>query len=195
MLQYFKSKEFLITIISITAITILLIFGLSRWMDFYTHHDEKIAVPDLEKLSIDETLKVLEDKNLSFVVIDSASFNPKFPPRSVIEQDPTAGSFVKENRKIYLTLNPSNYRIVTIPNVIDLTKRQVVTQLKSVGFRIGKERYIPDLGKNVVRGLEIDKKEIKPGDKFPKNTLIDLVLGDGLEERDSIAAPVNTPNP
>ncbi|MCK4562733.1 MAG: PASTA domain-containing protein [Flavobacteriaceae bacterium] len=183
LLTYLKSKEFLRTLITIAVIIIILIFGLTKWLNSHTNHDEKIKVPNLEKLSLAETEKILETSNLSFVVIDSASFNPKFPPKSVIEQNPVAGDFVKENRKIYLTLNPSSYRKITIPNILDQTKRQVVIQLKSIGFRIGKERYIPDLGKDVVRGLEIKGLEVKPGDELPKNTLIDLVLGDGLEER------------
>ncbi|MCK5639098.1 MAG: PASTA domain-containing protein [Flavobacteriaceae bacterium] len=183
MFQYLKSKEFLRTIITIIVIILILIFGLMKWLNYHTKHDEKIEVPNLDKLSLDETEKVLQKINLNFIVIDSASFNPKYPPKSVIEQNPVAGEFVKENRKIYLTLNPSNYRKITIPNVLDQTKRQVVIQLKSIGFRIGKERFIPDLGKDVVRGLEINNKEILPGNKLPKNTIIDLVLGDGLEER------------
>ena len=183
MFQYLKSKEFLRTIITIIVIILILIFGLMKWLNYHTKHDEKIEVPNLDKLSLDETEKVLQKINLNFIVIDSASFNPKYPPKSVIEQNPIAGDFVKENRKIYLTLNPSNYRKITIPNVLDQTKRQVVIQLKSIGFRIGKERFIPDLGKDVVRGLEINNKEILPGNKLPKNTIIDLVLGDGLEER------------
>ncbi len=185
-LKYIKSKEFIRTIITIVVVVIISIFGLMKWLNYHTKHDQKINVPNLEQLTLDETEKILKNLNLSYVVIDSASFNPKFPPRSVIEQNPVAGDFVKENRKIYLTLNPADYRKITIPNVLDQTKRQVVIQLKSIGFRIGKERYIPDLGKDVVRGLEIDKKEIKPGDKLPKNTQIDLVLGDGFEKRDSL---------
>jgi len=181
-IQYIKSKEFLRTVITMLVVVIILIFGLSKWLDFHTKHDEKIKVPNLAQLSLDDTEKTLKEANLSFVVIDSASFNPKFPPKSVIEQNPIAGDFVKENRKIYLTLNPSGYRKITIPNVIDQTKRQVVIQLKSIGFRIGKERYIPDLGKDVVRGLESKGKEIKPGDKLSKNTIIDLVLGDGFKK-------------
>ena len=43
---------------------------------------------------------------------DSANYNPDYPKFSVIEQDPLAGNQVKENRKIYLTLNPSGYRKV-----------------------------------------------------------------------------------
>jgi hypothetical protein len=68
---------------------------------------------------------------------------------------------------------------------LDQTKRQVVIQLKSLGFRIGKERYIKDLGYDVVRGLESKRGKVVPGDKLPKNTVIDLVLGDGLVKRSS----------
>lgn len=186
LLQYIKSKEFLRTMILVLAISLILVFGLARWLKYHTKHDEKIQVPLLEKLSLAETEKILEEFNLRYVVIDSASFNPKFPPKSVIEQDPRPGDFVKENRKIYLTLNPSNYRIITIPNVLDQTKRQVVIQLKSLGFRMGKERFIKDIGYDVVRGLESNGKKIEPGDKLPKNSVIDLVLGDGLVNRDSI---------
>lgn len=184
--QYFKSKEFIRTAISILVAVVFLIIGLSKWMDYYTKHDQKIQVPNLEKLTISETEKVLEEMNLSLVVIDSASFNPKYPPKSVIEQDPSPGDFVKEHRKIYLTLNPSTYSKITVPNVINQTKRQVVTQLKSMGFRIGKELYIRDLGLDVVRSMEIGSKEIQPGDRLPKNTAIDLIMGDGLAKRDSL---------
>jgi beta-lactam-binding protein with PASTA domain len=183
--QYLKSKEFLRTVILIVVVVIILFFGLSKWMHYYTKHDQKIEVPNLEKLSTVEAQKILSDANLTFYVLDSASFNPKYPPKSVISQNPSAGNFVKEQRKIYLTLNPSTYRKITVPKVIGLTKRQVVIQLKSMGFKIGKELYVKDLGLDVVRSLEVNKRKIKPGDKLPKNTSIDLILGDGLQKRDS----------
>lgn len=185
-LQYLKSKEFLRTIILIVAISLMFLFGLVKWLNYHTKHDEKITVPNLEMLSLAETEKVLEEAKLNYVVIDSASFNPRFPPKSVMEQNPLAGDFVKENRKIYLTLNPSDYRKMAVPDVLGQTKRQVVIQLKSLGFRLGEERYVKDLGKDVVRGLEINNKKIEAGTKLPRNTVIDLVLGDGLVNRDSI---------
>ena len=189
-ITYIKSKEFLRTVIFMLVVVIILFFGLSKWMHYYTKHDQKIEVPNLEKLSTSEAEKILSDTNLTFYVLDSASFNPKYPPRSVISQNPTAGDFVKEKRKIYLTLNPATYRKITVPKVIGLTKRQVVLQLKSTGFKIGKELYIKDLGLDVVRSLEVNRRKIAPGDKLPKNTTIDLILGDGLQKRDSLNTKV-----
>ena len=73
----------------------------------------------------------------------------------MIEQTPEAGDFVKEKRKIYLTLNPSKYRNVTIPDLNGRTKRQATTHLRSKGFIVGsKPTYVNDIGKDVVRGLK-----------------------------------------
>lgn len=158
---------------------LLFVFVLKWWLGFTTNHDQKIQVPDLNRMSLSDVEIKLKDLNLDFIVIDSASYNPSYPNKSVIEQTPEAGDFVKEKRKIYLTLNPSKYRDITIPDLNGRTKRQAMTQLLSIGFKIGEFSYIPDIGKDVVRGLSSNGKKLKPGIKLPKNSVIDLVLGDG----------------
>jgi len=179
LLKYFKSKIFIRTLITIVVSVIIGVFLLKMFLSFTTNHDQKIEVPDLTKMSLEDSQKTLENLDLKFVVIDSASYNPDYPPKSVIDQDPEANDFVKQHRKIYLTLNPSSYRKIAIPNVLNKTKRQVETHLKSIGFRIGEYYYIPDLGRNVVRKMKFKGKILKPGDLIPKNSEIDLVLGDG----------------
>lgn len=180
LLKYLKSKIFLRTVILILVVFIVGIFLVMKFLSYKTNHDQKIGVPNLAKMGLAEADKILDDLDLDFVVIDSASFNPEYPPKSVIEQNPEAGDFVKEGRKIYLTLNPSSYRKIVVPNVLGKTKRQVVTQLTSAGFKIGKSTYIPDIGRDVVRKLRFNGKELKAGMAIPKNSDIDLVLGDGM---------------
>ena len=176
---FLKSRSFFIQVgIAIVGI-LLFIFILKWWLGFTTNHDQKIQVPDLNKMSLTDVESKLKELDLDYIVIDSASYNPSYPRRSVIEQTPEAGDFVKEKRKIYLTLNPSKYRDITIPDLNGRTKRQAMTQLQSIGFKIGEFSYIPDIGKDVVRGLKSQGKDLKPGNKLPKNTVIDLVLGNG----------------
>jgi beta-lactam-binding protein with PASTA domain len=179
LLKYLKSKIFIRTVITILVVFILGIFLTMKFLSYTTNHDQKIGVPNLAKMGLTEADKTLDDLALDFVVIDSASFNPEYPPKSVIEQNPEAGDFVKEGRKIYLTLNPSSYRKIVVPNVLGKTKRQVITQLTSAGFKIGESTYIPDIGRDVVRKLQFNGKELKAGMAIPKNSDIDLVLGDG----------------
>ena len=178
-LKYLKSKYFIRTIILMGIIGIALVFGLKALLAYTTNHDQKIVVPDLKKMSLADTETTLSNLSLNFVIQDSASYNPDYPPKSVIDQDPEAGDFVKDGRKIYLTLNPSNYKKIAIPDLLNKTKRQVETHLKSIGFKIGKYQYIPDLGRDVVRKMKFKGKEIEMGDLVPKNSSIDLVLGDG----------------
>ncbi len=182
LISYLKSKIFIRTIILMVVMIIVGIFLLNAFLNYSTRHDEKILVPDLAKMSIDDTQRTLENLNLSFEVIDSASFNPDYPARSIIDQDPDAGDYVKKDRKIYLTLNPSGYGKIAIPDILNKTKRQVETHLTSIGFRIGEYHYIPDLGKDVVRKMKFGSRELHPGDMIPKNSKIDLVLGDGKGE-------------
>ena len=180
--RFLKSKSFFTQIAIAIIIVLLFIMGLKWWLGFTTNHDQKIQVPDLNKMSLSIVERTLKELNLDFLVIDSVSYNPNYPKRSVIEQTPKPGNFVKEKRKIYLTLNPSKYRDISIPNLNGRSKRHAITQLKSIGFKIGEFYYVPDIGKNVVRGLKSDGKKLKVGSKLEKNTIIDLILGDGKQQ-------------
>ena len=177
--RFLISKSFFIQIMIAVIGLSLLVIGMKWWLGYTTNHEQKIQVPNLNKMSLSNVEKTLKELHLDFLVIDSASYNPKYPKKSVIEQTPESGSFVKEKRKIYLTLNPSKYRDITVPNLNGKSKRQAITQLQSKGFKIGEFFYIPDIGKDVIRGLKSNGKKLKPGSKLEKNGVIDLILGDG----------------
>lgn len=159
---------------------IVFIFAVMKWLDITTNHNQKIEVPDLSKMSLTNVVETLDELDLKFVVIDSASYNPNYPKKSVIEQNPEAGDFVKENRKVYLTLNPSGYKNIEVPNLLGRTKRQASSHLQAIGFKIHPTPiYVSDIAKDVVRGLIYNGKAIEQGTKLPKNTVIKLRLGDG----------------
>ena len=177
--RFIVSKSFLRQIVIASVGLVVFVFLLKWWLGYTTNHSQKIEVPDLNRMSLSDVKMTLENLNLDFIVIDSASYNPNYPKRSVTEQFPEAGDFVKEKRKIYLTLNPSKFRDITIPDLNGRTKRQAISQLQSIGFKIGEFTTIKDIGKDVVRGLKFEEKPLKSGEKLPKNSVIDLVLGDG----------------
>jgi beta-lactam-binding protein with PASTA domain len=178
--QFVKSKVFFKQIILAFVGIIVFVFVIKIWLKFTTNHNQKIEVPNLQKLSIEEAEEQLNAIDLDFIVIDSASYNPDYPKFSVIEQNPEAGEFVKEKRKIYLTLNPSRYRDVAIPNLNGRTKRQAISELQAIGFIVDTDYiYVDDIGKDVVRGLRHNGVILKPSDKLEKKSKITLVLGDG----------------
>ena len=178
--QFFKSKIFFLQIAIAFAGLLVFIFALKYWLGVSTNHDQKIQVPNLHKMSLAEVDKKLKELDLDFIVIDSASYNSKYPKKSVIEQSPETGSFVKEKRKIYLTLNPSKYRDITIPDLNGITKRQAISQLRAKGINVGTDYlFVNDIGKDVVRGLRYKGNTLNAGDKLPLHSIIDLVLGNG----------------
>lgn len=178
--QFIKSKTFIKQVLIAAAATIVLFFVIEKWLDITTNHNQKIEVPDLQKMQLNQVERMLKNIDLNFLVIDSASFNPDFPKNSVIDQSPLAGSFVKEGRKIYLTLNASGYKTIEVPDLLGKTKRQAVSELTAVGFRVSDEAiYVSDIALDVIRGMLFNDKELSVGEKIPKNSIITLKLGDG----------------
>jgi beta-lactam-binding protein with PASTA domain len=180
LVKFLKSKTFFVQIAIAIVCLFLFVFGLKFWLGVTTNHNQRIQVPNLQKLTLVEVERTLKELDLDYRIIDSASFNPAYPKKSVIEQTPEAGDFVKEKRKIYLTLNPSKYRDITIPALNGRTKRQASSELRARGLNVGVNfTYVDDIGKDVVRGLRYKGKIVKEGDKLPLNSIVDLVLGNG----------------
>ncbi|MEX0995540.1 MAG: PASTA domain-containing protein [Flavobacteriaceae bacterium] len=181
LIKFIFSKAFVKQLIIAGVVLLLLVFLILYWLKFTTNHNIRIEVPDLAKMSLDNAVNKLKENDLRLEVLDSANFNPEYPKYSVIEQIPTAGSMVKENRKIYITLNPSGYRKVEIPPLAGRTKRQVEPTLRALGFEIGQIIYRPDMAKDRVLEMRHKGKEILPGDILQITSVIDLVLGDGKQ--------------
>ena len=191
--KFFFSKTFLIQLVLAAVALVLIAFIILQWLDYSTNQDEHIEVPNLARLSLNKVDEQLEELELRREILDSANYNPDYPPYSVIDQVPLPGKAVKENRKIYLTLNPSGFRKVEIPeNLIRRTRRQVEPTLKSLGFEIGTISYKPDVSQDVLE-LRHQGEKLEPGMKLMKTSKIDLVLGDGsgrygMDENDENSA-------
>ncbi|HZH69679.1 MAG TPA: PASTA domain-containing protein, partial [Flavobacteriaceae bacterium] len=178
-IRFVFSKTFLKQLLLAIVGLVILVFLILKYLDFSTNHNQKIAVPDLSKLSLEEAEKILAGVSLRVEVLDSANFNPDFPKFSVIEQIPNPGQFVKENRKIYITLNPSGYRKVEIPKLTGQTIRQVEPTLRGMGFEIGTKTYKPHIAKDEVLELTHKGTTLEAGTELHITSVIDLVLGDG----------------
>ncbi len=179
-IKFLFSKVFLLQIVLAVIVLIVLVFVTLKYLEITTNHNQTIEVPNLSKFDLDIVDKKLAEMKLRREVLDSANFNPNYPPYSVIDQFPKPGKLVKENRKIYLTLNPSGYIDIEIPkNLIRKTQRQVVPTLVALGFQIGEITEKEDIAKGAILELKHKGKTLKAGDKLPKTSVIDLVVGDG----------------
>ena len=182
-IKFLFSKSFIKQLIF--AFIALVVFGFLalKWLKSYTNHGTFVTVPELTGQTYDAAQILIKEHELRSEVQDSSSYNPNYPKGAVIEQDPLAGSQVKEDRKIYLILNPSAYRSLAVPDVIRRTFRQAKPSLEAVGFQIGTMIYVDDLGKDEVLEIRHNGQIIEAGTMLPKTSKIDLVLGNGIRKQ------------
>ncbi|MEZ4811817.1 MAG: PASTA domain-containing protein [Allomuricauda sp.] len=178
-LSFLKSKTFLIQLGLAVLALILLTFLTLQWVKGSTNHGEFVEVPDFSKMSVMEMRKAVEDAGLRYQVLDSSNYNPDYPRFSILEQNPPAGNKVKANRKIYFTVNPSGYKKVSVPDIIQVTQRNATSMLRAVGLDVQRVTYIDELGKDMVYNMKFKGKYVKPGDKLPKTSKIELICGNG----------------
>lgn len=178
-IKFLKSKVFFKQLAIAVVAVVVLVFLMLKWLNITTNNNEFETVPDLTGKSIEVAKIELEKNNLVMQIQDSANFNPNYPKFSVIEQDPKANAKVKENRKIYITLNPSGYRKIAVPDLSHKSFRQAKPTIEALGFKIGKTIYVDHIGKDMVRELRHKGETLKPNTKLPKTAVIDVVLGNG----------------
>lgn len=175
----FKSKSLTKQIFLMVSIVIFVFFLVYNSLMIYTKHNKYIEVPNLLGLNLDEAINILKKNKLKYEVLDSSKFFVDIPNYSIISQIPLESELVKKNRKIYLNVNPRNFQKVSLPNVIQITKRNAESILTALGFQVLEYNYVDDIGKDMVLDVLYDGEKIVPGQKIPMNSGLSLILGNG----------------
>ena len=163
-----------------SSITVFIIFYfVFISVKIYTKHNRYIEVPSLSGLNIEDANKILKKKKLKFEVLDSSKYFSETPVNSILSQIPDAGEFVKKNRKIYLNVNPSDYQKVSIPNIIQITKRNAESILNALGFEVSGFQYVDNIGKNMVLEVLYNGEKMNIGDAIAWGSKLELILGNG----------------
>lgn len=174
---------FLHFIIIILTAAILLVGFFNIYLPYTTNHGQTITVPNLKGMHKDQLEAFLGERDLEFE-IDDSTYMPGVQPFQVYQQFPPPGAKVKQNRKIYLSIYAQKPPMVKMPNLINRSFTNAQRELESFGLLLGEIKYIPDLQLNAVLSQMVGGKEIKEGEWIPKGTKIDLVVGDGLSNRE-----------
>jgi len=168
----------IITIVGIGVGLVLAIFYL--WLPILTNHGETITVPDIEGMQFSEINNFLSKRNLRFEVSEDSSYSANFPPLAVLRQFPKPNTKVKENRKIYLTLNSERPPLVKMPKLQDLSLKAAQMVLKTYELKLGEISYIPDpIAFGTIHDAKVNGRSVLEGERIEKGTVIDLVAGDG----------------
>ena len=132
----FKEKHpFILNSILMVVAAIALFYISLLFIDVFTSHGQERRVPDVRTMTLENAINALEDAGFKWDISDSTTFSEQYPPGVVIDQDPKAGAKVKAIRVIYLKVNALHPRGVQLPRLQEVSIRQGLSILQSMGFK------------------------------------------------------------
>ena len=135
-------------LILIGVAVIILVIALHIGLKWGTRHGNTIAVPSFLGEHVEDVKQRAEDMGLNIIIRDSV-FDSDVAGGVVVDQLPRTSSLrtvtVKPGRKIYVTINAYNRRMVEVPYVAKQTLRQALNQLQRAGLVVDKLIYEPNL--------------------------------------------------
>jgi beta-lactam-binding protein with PASTA domain len=180
----------LLNLLIMIVLVVVLIIMTFKWMQSYTRHGQYIAVPDVTGMYEEEAGQALAAAGLKYEVLDY-KYDKEMVEGGVIEQKPKPGAYVKDGRKIYLTLNSGKIPMKAVPDVADNSSlRAAESKLQAAGFKLGRTVYINgDL--DWVYEIRYQGLEIQAGTEIPEGSVLTIVAGNGnpierIEEVDSV---------
>ena len=164
--------------VGIGAIIILFFFFI--YLPSTTNHRETITVPELVGMSFQDIDEFVTNRDLRYEILADSGYSESLPALTILTQNPKPGSKVKENRKIYLSLNATVPPKVRMPDLINTTRTNAEDILRANGLKPGKIEYVENIALNAVLSQKIDEEDVEPRSFVPKGSVVDLVIGDGV---------------
>ena len=194
----FKTNKFFwLNIVAMIVVVVVMIFGVLKWMDVYTHHGETVVVPDVKGMTTEEAAKMFRNRGLVAVISDTKYVKDK-AAGIILELKPGAGEKVQEGRTVYLTVNTLDVPLRVIPDVADNSSlRQAQAKLLSAGFKLNEVQLVNG-EKDWVYGVKYQGRQLTAGEKIPMGASLTLMVGDGAGdtvEEDSIDIDLDTEEP
>lgn len=180
----FNAKKIFINPITISIVAAILLLVIIykatfSWLDSYTNHNQEIVVPDLAGMSTDEANQLLSKQALKLEVVDSIYVKGK-TLGAIVEQTPVAGAKIKAGRTIYLIVNSSSVRKVTMPDIREYSLRQAESMLRSIGLKVDSIVYVTSEFKDLVQSVKQKNMPVEVGARIPEGSAVTLYVGRGL---------------
>jgi len=170
------------------GILILIFLFLVMWaLRLYTRHGQKIELADLKGMTLEEATDVTDRHDFELVISDSIFVVGK-NGGIILDQNPKPGSFVKEDRKIYITVTKHSADKILVKNLPtlygnayeqkkkELEYRNIKSNIKSYQYDFGEPNHILEVW---YKGQLIISKDVKKDDvEIEKGGVLEFVLSE-----------------
>ena len=165
----------LMLVISVAIIVLVFVF-----VKIYSRHGQEFVMENYEGLRFSD-VEASNTLGLRFVITDSI-YNDEYTPGTILSQDPPAGAMIKKGRQVYLTIASSEPEDVIMPDLVDMSLRQAVSQLMSDGLTIGQLYFAESQYRNAVQSASVKGRKVIAGQKVSRGTMVDLTVGRGSND-------------
>lgn len=180
--EFLKTRTFKVNALAALGITILLILFIVIFLRVYTNHGDSVEIPDLKGKTTQEIATILEEKDLRYEIQDSV-YSPDLPPGTALDQFPKPGMKVKQNRMVFITLCALSQEMILMPQLTDISLRQAENLIENAGLIAGSIQYKQSEFSNLVLEQRVNGRMVAKGEKIPKGSRIDLVVGSDSESQ------------
>lgn len=184
-ISFLTSKTFFRQLFFMLITALVIGFLVIMWLRFYTNHGQKLAMPDYIDMAMDEAKKDAKKKTFGLFVTDSVHIIGR-EGGIIIDQNPPAGSFVKENRKVYVRTTKYNPDMVSSSEFPVLygnninQKRRELNQ-RGINVKIKEYKYDPGAADHILEvwydgEIIFDKNITRKDVNIEKGGTVEVVL-------------------
>ncbi|MDD6667948.1 MAG: Stk1 family PASTA domain-containing Ser/Thr kinase [Lachnospiraceae bacterium] len=174
----------------IAVIVLVLVASFMGWFHFgssskkstttktTTESTEKVTVPDLTGMTVDEVRTKLDSTGLKYEVVGKES-SDQYKEGQVVRQTPKADKKVSKNTTIQLTLSSGPAETtVTVPNVVGKSRSAAESALKAVNLEVDVQYQTSD---SVAQGVVISQSPKSGADGVKEGDTVTIVVSQGQE--------------
>ncbi len=165
-------KRFLLHLSAMVAFVVILLLVVLLWLKIYTHHGQKLELPDYREMHVDEA-KIDAKKHSFEILVNDSIFKVGVEGGIILNQNPNPGSMVKEMRKVYVDISRYNATTNTLQDLPvmygrefngvkrSLSHLEIESEIKSYKYDAGEADHILEVWYN---GEQIDGKAGRKND-------------------------------
>ena len=143
-------------------------------------------------MKLDEAYKLARKKGLHIQVIDSI-YEGIGDPGTIVDQTPPPNFNIKKGRTIFVTIKAFSPKMVTVPNLTEISLTQANFELQRIGLDLGHIIYQPSANfDNLVLAMLYNGDTLRPGTELPAGTKIDLIVAKRMADSLYQAEPQDT---
>lgn len=164
------------------AIIAGLLFLIFWFMKCFTRHGDAVRVGNYVQKNMKEVEKMADNEGFDIVVTDSI-YSESFPADIVLEQNPSANSYVKSGRTIYVKITTNRGNLVALPDIKGNDQVDLYIELLNMAkVKIGRIDTIADPNLSdgtilqVIVGNEDVYKKLGDGVRVREGSQIRLVI-------------------